>query len=153
MRIMKYVFIGNRMAVLNEMLLMGLDVQILPIPKSKIELFRNIYLADFDILVSNGCPYILPVSKIRWPHQLFINIHPSLLPDLKGKSPILEAIKFKRPMGATCHLMEDKVDSGAIISQIKFEPDRKDLNDCYGKAFEAEVEVFKIAFKRSFKPL
>lgn len=141
------------MGVLTEMLLSGLDVTIIPVSNNKIKLFEDIVNADFDRLISNGCKYILPVSQIKRPHQLFINVHPSLLPDLKGKSPILDAIKQNKPMGATCHHMADEVDSGPIISQVECNPNRKDLNDCYKKCFEAEVRAFQKALKRDFQPL
>jgi methionyl-tRNA formyltransferase len=148
---MKYLFIGNRMAVLNEMLLMELDVTVIPIPKTKKELFKRIVYTEFDILISNGCPYILPISCLERHNQIFVNIHPSLLPDLKGKSPILEAIKQHKPFGATCHLMVDEVDSGKILSQVRYEADRNDLNDCYRQSYKAEVRAFKLAYKKGFK--
>ena len=137
------------MAVLNEMLLMGLDVTVIPI-KSKTDLIKRIKKENFNVLVSNGCPFVLPVSKLKERRHIFVNIHPSLLPDLKGKSPILEAIMQHKPFGATCHHMVDEVDSGKIISQVKYEADRTNLNDCYRKSYEAEVKVFKLAYKRRF---
>ena len=131
------------------MLRMGLDVDILPLPISRERLIRELTLRDFDVLVSNGCPYILPISKL--PKKLYINIHPSLLPDLKGKSPILEAISLNKPIGVTCHIMVDEVDSGPIISQIRIEPDRSNLNECYREIFKAEAKVFRQAFNKGFK--
>jgi methionyl-tRNA formyltransferase len=145
---MKYLFVGNRMAVLNEMLLMGLDVTVIPIPKQKEKLIQSITKKRYDVLVSNGCPYILPVSKMG--KHLFINIHPSLLPDLKGKSPILDAIKQNKPFGATCHIMVDEVDSGKILSQVRYEADRNDLNDCYRQSYKAEAKAFVLAYRKGF---
>src|SRR5690348_9586978 len=41
---------------------------------------------SFDLLFSNGCPFILPVQqlKLRQSNALFINTHPTFLPELKG---------------------------------------------------------------------
>jgi hypothetical protein len=39
---MKYIFIGNRMSVLNEMLLMCLDVKVIPVTKKKDDLIAYI---------------------------------------------------------------------------------------------------------------
>src|SRR5207245_1728871 len=39
--------------------------------------------ASFDLLVSHGCPFVLPVAMLRRPHQLFINLHPSALPRMR----------------------------------------------------------------------
>ena len=146
---MTFAFIGNRMAVLNEMLLMGLYTIVIPISTRK-DTIERIKWTNFDVLVSNGCPYILPISEIRRDGQIFVNIHPSLLPDLKGKSPILEAIKQHTPFGATCHLMVDEVDSGKILSQVRYEADRDDLNDCYRKSYLAEAKAFLLAYKGGF---
>lgn len=140
------------MAVLNEMLLMGLDVTVIPIPKTKRELLKIISYTNYDVLISNGCPYILPISEMRFANQTYVNIHPSLLPDLKGMSPIKDAIKQRKPFGATCHLMDDGMDSGPIISQVRFTANRNDLGDCYKQSYKAEAKVFQMAYKRNFIP-
>jgi methionyl-tRNA formyltransferase len=59
---------------------------------SKNQLIDFINEIKFDILISNGCPYILTVSKMKKEKQIFVNVHPSLLPDLKGINPINDAI-------------------------------------------------------------
>jgi methionyl-tRNA formyltransferase len=141
---MKYLFVGNRINVLHEMIKLGLDVEIVPLPQTKKDLIGDIDRRTFDVLVSNGCPYILPIK----PNKKYINVHPSLLPDLKGKSPILEAIKQGKPMGATCHLMVKKVDDGEILSQVKINPNRGDLNECYRESFRAEAVAFKTAYEK-----
>ncbi len=166
----KFLFIGNRFNVLGKMREHGLKiVGILPLKDSYLEheliaekitfdrfvsreeLINQIKSIDFDILVSNGCPYILPISKIKKPNQLFINIHPSLLPDLRGVNPINGAILFDRDAGVTCHLMDDGIDTGKIISQINLEK-QQDLGLLYKMSFLAEGEVFVKAYERSFKP-
>lgn len=105
--------------------------------------------ADFDILISNGCPFILPISKLQKPHQLFINTHPSYLPYLRGTHPIngifMTKMKF---FGATTHYMVDEVDAGNILAQAKIvlTPDL-DLGLVYRLAFTLEGEVFKKAIQ------
>ena len=107
---------------------------------------------EFDCLVSNGCPYILPVSKIKKINQKFINIHPSLLPDLKGKHPINGALLFERRHGVTCHHMDDGIDTGDIISNIEIPLDSQiELQLLYQLSFKAEAEVFYKAFMSDFK--
>ena len=61
--------------------------------KQLLELIKN---TEFDVLVSNGCPYILPITKLRKKDEIFINLHPSLLPDLRGIHPVNGAILFDR---------------------------------------------------------
>lgn len=172
MKLHNYIFVGNRFNVLRSMLDNGINpTQILAVKdsylakeledqdlnytliKDKDHLIKIIKSTDFDILISNGCPHILPVSSIKREHQLFINIHPSFLPDLKGINPINGAILFDKPAGATCHIMDDDIDAGPIISRIKIPltPDI-DLGLLYKLSFMAEQEVFLNALARDFKP-
>jgi len=119
---------------------------------SKKDLLELIRETDFDVLVSEGCPYILPVSELKKGNQLFVNLHPSLLPDLKGKSPVNGSILFDRPIGATCHLMDDGIDTGAIISQVPVckHPDLP-LDLLYQLVFMAEADAFEDAYHKNFE--
>ena len=73
---------------------------------------------EFDVLVSAGCPYILPITRLQGAsHKIFINLHGSLLPDLRGENPVQGAILKNRRHGASCHLMDDGIDTGAVIAQ------------------------------------
>ena len=107
---LKYIFVGNRKFVLEEMLMLNLDLQVLVVKnthlekdqilkkvnhkiiQSKDELIEYINNNEFDILLSNGCPFILPISKLK--KRIYANIHPSHLPDLKGIDPCLVSILF-----------------------------------------------------------
>ena len=80
---LKYIFVGNRKFVLEEMLMLTLDLQVLVVKnthlekdqilkkvnhkiiQSKDELIEYINNNEFDILLSNGCPFILPISKLK----------------------------------------------------------------------------------------
>ncbi|BDB64733.1 hypothetical protein T36_1190 [Helicobacter cinaedi] len=171
-----FLFVGNRLEVLQAMLqtchnlticmqsqtyaARTLQTSLSPKHKrhyyefsSKKELLALLEQMEFDVLVSNGCPYILPISQIQKPHQIFINCHPSLLPNLKGNHPINGAILFHQPSGATCHIMTDEIDSGAIISQVPvYNDDNISLPLLYQMCFLAEKEAFILAMQRDFKP-
>lgn len=167
----KYFFVGVRFFVLEKMIELKLNIVNIAVPKnsflekvltekkisftsisSKKELLDLIDKSDFDVLVSNGCPYILPISKIQKNNELFVNIHPSLLPDLKGFSPVNGAILFNRPQGATCHLMNDGIDTGDIISQVEVtkKPRTIPLDVLYQLSFMAEAKAFEKAYKNDF---
>lgn len=167
---MKYVFVGNRRFVLEEMLTKGLDTQVLVVEgthlhreplllsiphtiiHTKEQLINHLESTDFDVLVSNGLPHILPISKMQ--PAIYINIHPSYLPDLKGIDPTHGSILFERDGGAACHLMTDDVDAGDIISRIKipYTPDL-DVSLLYQLSFIAEKQVFNESLERNFAPL
>jgi len=105
---------------------------------------------DFDLLVSNGCPYILPISELQQPGRLFLNIHPSLLPHLRGKHPVNGALLLgHRTAGATMHYMDDGVDTGRIIAQREIElTSDLDLGLLYYCLFRLEADVFRTGIAR-----
>lgn len=165
-----YVFVGAREYVLKEMIKLKLNINAVWVMKdtflhkrleqnhfidyeviaTKQELIKKIENTNFDVLVSNGNKYILPISKLK--EATYVNIHPSYLPDLKGKNPINAAFLFGRSCGATYHIMDDGIDTGSIISQIEV-PITSDIDASilYQLCFKAEVEVFKMALKNNFK--
>jgi methionyl-tRNA formyltransferase len=102
---------------------------------------------EFDILVSNGCPFILPIARLSREGRLFINTHPSLLPELKGPHPINGLfLQGHGEFGATTHLMAEEVDAGKILAQVRV-PLTADLDAglVYRLAFQLEAEAFRQA--------
>ncbi|MFP6582606.1 MAG: formyltransferase family protein [Candidatus Hydrogenedentota bacterium] len=110
----------------------------------KKRIFESIQKAKFDILVSNGCPFLLPVSSLRKQHQLFLNVHPSLLPLNRGRHPANGALlNNDKEAGSTLHFMDDKADTGRIIHQAGFSlTDDLDLGLLYHLLFKMEARVF-----------
>lgn len=168
---MKYVFVGNRKFVLEAMLLSHLDISkvyvidqshlvkdiaFLPISSeitiinNKEAFFSDLVKTTYDIFISNGCPFILPPTILN-DGRKYINIHPSYLPDLRGIDPVVGSILYHRDAGATCHLMNDNIDAGDIISQIKI-PYTTDLDVrlLYQLSFIAEKQVFLDALQLNF---
>lgn len=170
----KYIFCGNRPQVLNAMLDLGLDiVDVLVVQnsylldfcnlrdvrftlvESKKEVVERLKKGDYDIFVSNGCPYILPISNLSFVTSAkYVNVHPSLLPDLRGCDPVPGAILFGHKSGVTCHIMNDKLDAGDIISRIEIgETQAIDVTLLYQLSFRAEYDVFCEAWKNEFRPI
>lgn len=69
---------------------------------------------DFLILGGIGIlkPHILQVSRIGT-----INTHPGLLPWARGSGVVGRAIERGVPVGATCHYVDPRIDTGAIIER------------------------------------
>jgi methionyl-tRNA formyltransferase len=110
----------------------------------KKRLLAEIRSGEFDVLLSNGCPFIIPVGELKKDHQTFVNIHPTLLPRLKGKTP-LNGVFFSgsRSIGATMHHMDDGIDTGRIIAQEKVRLTRDiDQGLVYAISFSLEAAVF-----------
>ncbi|MEM7486627.1 MAG: formyltransferase family protein [Bacteroidota bacterium] len=110
----------------------------------KKEVLDFLYESNFEVLVSNGCPIVFPVDKFH-PSQILVNIHPTYLPFLQGKTPLngvfYNDYKF---YGATMHFIDATIDTGNVIYQHKEEitPDI-DLGLLYFLAFELEGFVFR----------
>ncbi|WP_292934524.1 formyltransferase family protein [Noviherbaspirillum sp.] len=169
---MKALFVGSRPAVLDAAWELGLELSaILAVEgsllqerlarsgveftalHSKRQLIDAVRQADFELLISNGCPYIIPVSLLKKDGQQFVNVHPSLLPNLKGKHPVNGAILFSQPLGASCHEMDDGIDTGAVIARVHVDVEEgADLGLLYRLAFMAEGDAFRKAYTRSFLP-
>ena len=82
---------------------------------------------DIKIICLAGFMRILTplfLKKVKIP---VINIHPSLLPRLKGLNTHFRAIKAKHKYsGCTVHFVDEKLDSGKIITQKKIKILKKD---------------------------
>lgn len=116
----------------------------------KQSILDQIAAADFDLLVSNGCPFVLPISKLRRPGQLFLNIHPAPLPEGRGRHPVNGAVLYRTGfIGATLHYMDDGVDTGNIVhqDQIAITPDL-DLGLLYRLSFALEGRIFRAGMLR-----
>lgn len=115
----------------------------------KDEVLKKIQQLSFDILISNGCPFILPVSKIKKDNQLFINVHPTYLPFLKGKTGINGVFYNEMSFfGATVHYIDDGIDTGNIIWQEKENLTQDiDLGLLYFLSFELEKRATDYAFR------
>ncbi|PIS35016.1 MAG: methionyl-tRNA formyltransferase [Parcubacteria group bacterium CG08_land_8_20_14_0_20_38_56] len=88
----------------------------IPLLSGKIENLKP----DLGIVAAYG--KILPKDILDIPKYGFINIHPSLLPKYRGPSPIQYAIlNGEKEAGITIILMNEKVDAGPILSNIKYQ--------------------------------
>ncbi|MBS4198906.1 methionyl-tRNA formyltransferase [Bacillus sp. FJAT-49732] len=73
-----------------------------------------------DLIVTAAYGQILPTSILEAPKYGCINVHASLLPELRGGAPIHYAIlQGKEKTGITIMYMVDKLDAGDIISQVE----------------------------------
>jgi len=78
--------------------------------------------ASWDIAIIVDYGKIVPKKIIDLPRRGFLNVHPSLLPRLRGASPIRSAIlNNENPTGVTVMQIDDKMDHGPIIAQKKID--------------------------------
>jgi methionyl-tRNA formyltransferase len=73
------------------------------------------YNSDLFIVASYG--KIIPQNILDIPSHKTLNVHPSLLPKLRGASPIQTAILEEEKTGVTIIRLDEKMDHGPIIAQ------------------------------------
>lgn len=112
--------------------------------KDQTKVFSRISALNFDILISNGCPIILPLSKLSKHGQIFLNIHPSYLPYFRGIHPVNGVLLRRFPYaGASMHFMSRGIDTGNIIQREKFRVTADiDAGLLYYLVFDLERKVF-----------
>ncbi len=64
---------------------------------------------------------LIPSSVLSLPHLACLNVHPALLPANRGPVPLFWTFREgDEYTGVTIHLMEEKMDSGAVLAQERF---------------------------------
>lgn len=83
-----------------------------------------------DILISVNYLFIIEKDLIELPTRFAFNIHGSLLPKYRGRTPhVWSIINNETKTGITAHLIDEGCDTGDIIEQIEIEID---INDTGG---------------------
>lgn len=77
--------------------------------------------ADCDVFVVASYGKIIPLKILEIPKYKTLNIHPSLLPKLRGASPIQSAILGENETGVTIIRLDEQMDHGPIIAQKKID--------------------------------
>lgn len=72
----------------------------------------------WDLFVVASYGKIIPTEIINLPTHKTLNVHPSLLPKLRGASPIQSAILEEQETGVTIMRIGEKMDHGPIVDQI-----------------------------------
>lgn len=80
-----------------------------------------------DLIVTAAYGQLLPKPLLEYPKYGCINVHASLLPELRGGAPIHYAIlQGKSETGITIMNMVEALDAGAILTQAKVRIDDRD---------------------------
>lgn len=99
------------------------DIQKIPIfqpAKLNEESIEKIKGLSPDLIIVAAYGKIIPKEILEAPRYKSINVHPSLLPEFRGPSPIQNAILAgKKETGITIMLMDEKMDHGDILVQAK----------------------------------
>lgn len=95
------------------------NIKVLQPENIKSEFYEVIELKP-DIVITCAYGQIIPMEILKYPKYGCINVHASLLPELRGGAPIHRAIiNGYSKTGITIMYMEEKMDTGDIISQAE----------------------------------
>ena len=111
--------------------------------KIQIKNLEEIYEIENLIFISLEFDRIIKTEYFKT-NKLY-NIHFSLLPSYKGMfTSALPIINGEKYSGVTLHKIDNGIDTGDIIDQIKFEIDIKDTSrDLYLKYMKNSLKLFK----------
>ena len=93
----------------------------------------------YDLFIVASYGKIIPQEILDLPKYQTLNVHPSLLPRLRGPSPIKSAILNENETGVTIMRLDAEMDHGPILAQKKIEvadwpPYEDDLEKILGVA-------------------
>ncbi len=84
-----------------------------------VEKIKGYALDGFDVFVLFSYGKLIPQEILSLPKHGILNIHPSLLPKLRGPSPIKSAILAENETGVTIIKLDEEMDHGPILAQEK----------------------------------
>jgi len=96
-------------------------------PEKLRENYEEIIAYKPDLIVTAAYGQLLPNELLEAPQYGSINVHASLLPELRGGAPIHYAIlQGKKETGITIMYMVEKLDAGDILTQEKIKIEETD---------------------------
>jgi methionyl-tRNA formyltransferase len=116
---------------------------ITPNANQLIDLIPQIKKLAPDYLFSFYYRHMIPAELLACAKVAALNMHGSLLPKYRGRSPVNWAILHgETQTGATLHIMETKPDAGDIVGQSAVSIDANETaTDVFGKVSQAAVKV------------
>ena len=100
------------------------------IEDSQKEIIKKLEKYNIEVGVVADFRFMIPIEIIEIPKHGIINIHFSLLPKLRGASPVQHAIlKGLDETGITYYLMNEKMDTGDILHQIRHKLEHTETTD------------------------
>lgn len=113
-----------------------LQLKTLKTPEAEKEILSH-SKEGFDLFLVVSYGKIIPQNILDIPKFKTLNVHPSLLPKLRGPSPIKSAILTEEETGVTIMRLDEQMDHGPIVAQkkidIEWPPYEEDLEKTAGQ--------------------
>lgn len=112
------------------------------IEMSRLEVSQLQPIRDDEILFSVGFPYLLS-RELLDRFSVSLNLHPTMLPKYRGPtSGAYIIMNNEKQSGVTAHLIDEGMDTGAVVCQRTFDLTRFDtVRSLQRKAYSLEPEV------------
>ncbi len=86
-------------------------------PLNLCDVYDKLKKENWDIFVLAAFGKIVPKEFIALPKHGILNIHPSILPEHRGSSPVQSAILYgDKKLGVTIMLLDEELDHGPIVT-------------------------------------
>lgn len=121
--------------------------------------YEKITSLEPDLIVTAAFGQILPKALLDAPKFGCINVHASLLPELRGGAPIHYSIlQGKKKTGVTIMYMVEKLDAGDILTQVEVNISEKDhVGTLHNKLSEAGslllAQTLPLLFEEKLTPI
>ncbi|MDC3412895.1 methionyl-tRNA formyltransferase [Terrihalobacillus insolitus] len=114
--------------------------------------YKDVLTYNPDLIVTAAFGQILPKELLDAPSFGCINVHASLLPELRGGAPIHHAIlQGRKETGVTIMYMVEKLDAGDILSQKHVRIEETDhVGILHDKLSEAGAALLKDTLPKLF---
>jgi methionyl-tRNA formyltransferase len=85
--------------------------------------FPELWNTPWEVGMVCAYGFLIPQNLLSLPQHGMLNIHPSLLPLLRGSSPVRSALRENLPeaVGASVILLDEKMDHGPLLGQARVE--------------------------------
>jgi methionyl-tRNA formyltransferase len=98
------------------------NIPILQPAKLDDEFYHSLLTTDYSLFIVVSYGKIIPDKFLSLPKHKTLNVHPSLLPELRGPSPIETAIlRDIKNTGVSIMRLDKEMDHGPIIAQAKYD--------------------------------
>lgn len=98
-----------------------------------------------SFVISFNYRHLVPGEVLRLLPGRIINLHTSLLPYNRGSSPNFFSFWDNTPKGVTIHLMDEGLDTGAVLCQreVAMEEDKETFSSSYARLLSEIEKLFR----------
>ena len=106
-----------------------------------------------DFIVSYGYRHIIRNDVLNMLSDRIINLHISLLPWCRGAHPLFWSVVENRPLGITIHLIDEGLDTGALLVQKELTSELETSNETFRTAYQFLSTSIENLFQSNWQSL